>query len=168
MKNGICLYTLMCGALLAPAIATAQVSNKKIGAQEFSGEVEIKAAPGTVWAVLTDASKLGAALGYEVAKPKKLDAAGALLDAKVWGDPTAITVTLAKPSQELRLSLEPANASYICASRFVLTPVGSGTKLKMTERYTESGPQSAEDLAKQVKDMNAALAKLRASAEANK
>ena len=49
--------------------------------------------------------------------------------------------------------------------RWVLTPAGSGTKVSLDERYTESGPQTADDLAAQVKSFNEALARLKAMCE---
>jgi uncharacterized protein YndB with AHSA1/START domain len=158
---------LVLGAISAVSgVASAQTTNKKSGAQEFSATVEIAAPPEKVWKALTDAAGFGGFLKMDYkGGDKKLEKVGDHAMYKVWGDDADVVVSVAKPNQELRIALEPANASYICACRFVITPSGKGSKLMYMERYSESGAQSAEDLAKQVKDMNEGLAKLKAAAE---
>ena len=77
-----------------------------------------------------------------------------------------LVLIYAKPDTELRYTLDPENASYICQKRWLLTPAGNGTKVRIEDRYTESGSQSAESLAAQVKDWNEALSRLKKLSEA--
>lgn len=151
--------------LTLAAASSAQVANKKLGAQSFVGEVTINASPQTVWAVLTDVAKLSKAMGFEYSGAAKFAKVGDHAQVKIWGDNCGLTLIYAKPAAELRFAIDPENASYICQERWLLTPAGSGTKLSLDERYTESGPQTAEDIAAQVKSFNEALARLKAACE---
>ncbi len=147
------------------AAASAQVANKKLGAQSFAGEITIQASPQAVWAVLTDVSKLSRIMGFEYQGAAKLAKVGDSAQIKVWGDNCGLTLIYAKTAAELRFAIDPQNASYICQERWLLTPAGNGTKVALDERYTESGPQTADDLAAQVKSFNEALARVKAMCE---
>ncbi len=147
------------------SISSAQVTNKKLGAQSFAGEITISANPQAVWTVLTDVAKLSKAMGFEYSGATKLAKAGDHAQIKVWGDNCGLTLLYAKPATELRFALDPENASYICQERWLLVPADSGTKVSLDERYTESGPQTAADLAAQVKSFDEALARLKTICE---
>jgi hypothetical protein len=152
--------------LLVGANSFAQVANKKLTGQSFGGEIAVNATPQAVWAVITDVQKLSSALNFEYkGAPKKLERVGDHVQLKVWGDTGTYILIYAKPGSELRFVWEPDNATYICQERWTLTPAGKGTKLTYEERYTESGPQSAETIAEQVKSYNQALAKIKAMGE---
>ena len=85
---------------------------------------------------------------------------------EVWSDPCTYLLTYVKPHQELRLALEPDNASYICQKRWLLSPAeGGGTQLHLIDRYTESGSQSAESLKSQVEAWENHLAQIKAAVE---
>ncbi|MCI0698887.1 SRPBCC domain-containing protein [candidate division KSB1 bacterium] len=152
--------------LVVGANGFAQVANKKLTGQSFSGEITINASPQAVWAVLTDVQKVGSALGFEYkGVAKKLEKVGDSVQLKVWGDAGTYILIYAKPGSELRYVWEPDNATYICQERWTLAPSGKSTKLTYEERYTESGPQTAEAIAEQVKSYNQALAKVKALCE---
>jgi carbon monoxide dehydrogenase subunit G len=158
------IFTL--GLLLFNANGFAQVANKKLTGQSFGGEITINASPQAVWAVLTDVQKVGSALNFEYkGAPKKLEKVGDNVQLKVWGDTGTYILIYAKPGSELRYVWEPDNATYICQERWTLAPSGKGTKVTYEERYTESGPQTAEAIAEQVKSYNQALAKVKALCE---
>jgi len=156
------------GATILLAVSgMAQVANKKLTAQSFSGELMINAGPPAVWAAITDVQKLASALNFEYkGAPKKLERVGESVQMKVWGDAGTYILIHAKPGSELRYVWEPDNATYICQERWTLTPAGRGTKLVYEERYTESGPQTAAAIAEQVKSYNQALARVKAMCEA--
>lgn len=99
------------------SVAGAQVSNKKLGAQSFAGEIAINANPQAVWAVLTDVAKLSKAMGFEYQGAAKLVKVSDHAQIKVWGDNCGLTLIYAKPGAELRFALDPENASYICQER---------------------------------------------------
>ncbi len=160
----VIIFTL--GLLLLGTYGFAQVTNKKLTGQSFGGEITINATPQAVWAVLTDVQKAGSALGFEYkGAPKKLEKVGDSVQLKVWGDTGTYILIYAKPGSELRYVWEPDNATYLCQERWTLAPAGKGTKVTYEERYTESGPQTAEAIAEQVKSYNQALAKLKAMCE---
>lgn len=151
--------------LIFAAVVSAQVANKKLGAQSFAGAITIKASPQAVWAVLTDVTKLSKAMGFEYSGAAKFAKVGDHAQVKIWGDNCGLTLIYAKPAAELRFAIDPENGSYICQERWLLAPAAGGTKLSLDERYTESGPQTADDLAAQVKSFNEALARLKAMCE---
>ena len=82
-----------------------------------------------------------------------------------WNDSGALVVTYAKPGKELRMSFDPENGSYLCQDRFELSPAGKGTKVTLTQTYTESGPQSEADIERQVSQWEARLARLKTRLE---
>ncbi|MDZ7361336.1 MAG: SRPBCC family protein [candidate division KSB1 bacterium] len=160
------LMLLTLALLVVAANSSAQVANKKLTGQSFGGEITVNASPQAVWAVITDVQKLSSALGFEhKGAPKKLEKVGDNVPLKVWGDTGTYILIYAKPGNELRFVWEPDNATYICQERWTLTPAGKGTKLTYEERYTESGSQSADAIAEQVKSYNQALAKIKAMCE---
>lgn len=165
MRRGIFMIFSL-GFILMSTPVFSQVVNKKLTGQSFSGELTINASPQAVWTVLTDVQKLGSALNFEYkGAAKKLEKVGDNVQLKVWGDPGTYVLIYAKPASELRFTWEPDNASYLCQERWTLAPAGKGTKLAYEERYTESGPQTAEAIAEQVKSYNQALAKVKALCE---
>jgi len=161
------VFVLLASALiLAPANSFAQVTNKNLTGQSFGGEVVIAASPQAVWAVITDVQKLGRALNFEYkGAAKKLEKVGDHVQMKVWGDAGTYILIYAKPGSELRFVWEPDNATYLCQERWTLTAAGKGTKLTYEERYTESGSQTAGQIAEQVKTYNQALARVKALCE---
>ena len=160
-------YGMMCVALIfSIQSGFAQTNNQPITGQSFSGEITIDAAPDRVWEVLTDVSQLTEIMGYEyVGEAKKFSKVGDEAQVKVWGDAGSFTLIRANLSKELRFNLDPENGSYICNCRWILSTSGQGTKVWFEERYTESGPQTKEDLEAQVKDFNEMFKKLKIKAE---
>ena len=159
-------YWLITFLLLVNYFIFAQVNNTKLTGQSFKGEVTINAAPKAIWSVLTDIKKLSEIedFGYE-GNPTKLSKVGDSVPLKVFGDTGSFILIYSKPNTELRYAWEPDNASYLCQERWLLTPSANGTKVTFEDRYTESGPQSPEDIAAQVKFYNEALAKLKTMVE---
>ena len=157
---------LLLALLLLNANVFTQVANKKLTGQSFTGEVMINAAPQAVWGVLTDAQKLANVTGFEYNGPvKKLEKMGDNVPMKGFGDTGSLIVVYAKSGAELRYAWEPDNASYLCQGRWTLTAAGKGSKVTYVDRYTESGPQTADDIAAQIKSYNEALARLKAKCE---
>ena len=144
----------------------AQVNNTKLTGQSFKGEITINATPKAIWSVLTDIQKLSEIenFGYE-GTPKKLSKIGDSVPLKVFGDEGVFILIYSKPEAELRYTWEPDNASYLCQERWQLISSGNTTKVTFEDRYTESGSQTPEDIAVQVKSYNEALAKLKTVVE---
>jgi uncharacterized protein YndB with AHSA1/START domain len=152
--------------IFVAANSFAQVTNKKLTGQGFTGDVTINATPQAVWAVLTDLQKFSGIMGLEYkGAAKKMEKVGDNAPVKFGGDTGAWILVYAKPGSELRYSWEPDNGSYLCQERWILTPAGKGTKVSYEDRYTESGAQTAEAIAEQIKSYNQALAKLKAMCE---
>lgn len=148
--------------MLAALPAAAGSSHAPLGAQSFHGETVVKASPAQVWSVLTDARKLTGLLGYDYhAGTKAFDHVGAAARVTVWGEDGNFVLVRARDGRELRFSLDPAGGSYICACAWSLEPVEGGTRVRFTERYTESGPQTAEALQQQKREVGERMESLR-------
>ena len=161
MKRFVLFASLLSSVALA---APAGVTHQKLGAERFSGAVVVAAAPDKVLAVASDAAVLGAAVGFTGGKGLLAKAGDSVLATRFDGDVGNLVVVL-KKANELRIAFDPDNGSYICQLRVMVAPEGSGTKLSLEERYTESGAQAETDLVKQDKGYDDALAKLKAAAE---
>ena len=160
-------FTIFSLFIFGSTSSSAQVINKNMGGQIFTGEVLINASPQTVWAALMDVQKFCEVMKFEfLSGAKTLKEVGDIAQLKVWSDVCVLVLIHAKPYTELRYTLDPENASYICQKRWLLTPAGNGTKVVIEDRYTESGTQSAESLAAQVKDWDEALSRLKTLSEA--
>jgi hypothetical protein len=116
--------------------------------------------------VLTDVKQFADVMGYEyTGGTKKFNKIGDHAQVKVWGENGNIMLVNVSPNKELRFNLDPANGTYICNCRWVLTEKGKGTNLKFEERYTESGPQTKEALEAQVKEHDDMLKKIKMKVE---
>jgi uncharacterized protein YndB with AHSA1/START domain len=144
----------------------AQVKNDNISGQSFTGEITISESPDRVWHVLTDVKQFTDIMGYEYAGGiKKFDKIGDHTQVKVWGENGNLMLVYVSPNKELRFNLDPANGTYICNCRWILKELDKETKVMFEERYTESGPQTKEDLEAQVKEHNDMLKELKMKAE---
>lgn len=144
----------------------AEVTNKQISAQVFEGEVLVNAPPEKVWAVLTNLEQFTGFMGFEWQSGNKtVSKVGDTARMKVWSDETTYFLTYADPNKELRLALEPDNASYFCQKRWILTLQGDKIKVQLIDIYTESSPQSEESINSQIEGWNGHLAKLKEMAE---
>jgi len=145
-----------------------QIINQSITAQGFSGEIIVDASPDQVWEVLTDVTQLAEICGYEyIGGAKTFAKVGDEAQVKVWGDVGSFMLVRMNNESELRFNLDPENGSYICGCRWRLSKSGDGTKIWFEERYTESSPQTKEELNAQVNDFNKSLEKLKEKAEKN-
>jgi hypothetical protein len=155
----------ICVAVMSAA-GFAQVANKKLTGQGFTGEITVNASPQAVWAVLTDLQKFSGVMGLEYkGAARKMEKVGDNAAVKYGGDPGTWILVYAKPGNELRYAWEPDNGTYLCQERWLLAPAGKGTKVSYEDRYTESGPQTAEAIAEQIKSYNQALARLKSVCE---
>jgi uncharacterized protein YndB with AHSA1/START domain len=146
--------------------AFAGVKNETLGAQRFKGEIVVSASPEDVWAVITDTRKVGEVLQYQyLSGATTFTSLGDHARFKVWGDEGTLFLVYATPGKELRVSWVPDNGSYLCQERWTLTREGDGTKITYESRYTESGAQSDEELARQVKGSEKMLKRLKKTVE---
>ena len=143
-----------------------EVTNKQMSAQVFERQVIVNAPPEKIWAVLTNLEQFTGFMGFEWQSGNKtVSKVGDTARMKVWSDNTTYFLTYADPNKELRLALEPDNASYICQKRWILIPEGEKTKVQLIDIYTESGQQSEESINSQIEGWNGHLAKLMEMAE---
>ena len=145
-----------------------EASNTKLGAQEFVGTVEVSKAPKAVWAMLTKAGFSAKAIGFvHQTGSKSFAQVGDAARVKLtdWNESGTFVVTHVKPGKELRMSFDPENGSYLCRDRWELSPAGKGTKITLTQTYTESGEQSETEIQEQVSKWEAKMATIKALVE---
>lgn len=148
----------------APAIAQ-EAANTKLGAQEFTGTVTVSKSPQSVWSMLTKVSFSAEATGFVREKGSTTFAKvgdSARVKLTEWGDTGTFAVTHVTRGKELRISFDPDNGSYICQDRWQLSPEGKGTKITLTQTYTESSPQTKADIDKQVEQTKEKMARVKA------
>ena len=167
MRN---MMSVLTGVLLTVALTARDshgaVKNYPLGGQVFEGEVVVNAPPEKVWSVLTNLEQFCGFMDFQfLSGNRQVAVIGDSARMKVWGDQCTYLVTYAEAGRELRLALEPDNASYICQKRWVLSPEGETTRVRLIDRYSESAEQSEESLKAQVKGWERHLAGLREMAE---
>ena len=137
-------------AVLGAGLAHGAPTVKKGSLITIPATFEVKAPPAKVWAIVTSWEGFGALTGFKPAgSEKSFSKVGDSVAAEVWEDKGRLVVTDITSEKELRVTWEPANASYLCAKRIVLTPSGAGTKVEYWDRYTDDQP-NADETAKQV------------------
>ena len=137
------LFSTLAASLLAADF-------KKTSLITIPQTIEVKAAPAAVWKALATWEGFGTLTGFQPTGPEKtLSKVGDSTAAKVWDDRGTLVVTGLVPEKELRVTWEPANASYLCAKRIVLKPSAGGTTIEYWDRYTDDQP-NADDTARKV------------------
>lgn len=164
--------TLMWTILLALTwVAAGMAGPRQVPTVQLSAEAEIAAPPAAVWAFMT--SGKNAVTWCPAWKSEKnvavtIAKVGDVLDySDEWGKNGRSVVTYMVKDKELRVAHEPNDGSYMCQARLVLTPAGSGTKVRYEEQYTDAS--EAKDLAataaKVEAEMNQTLADLKKGVE---
>lgn len=134
----------------ATALSAPPLAPKKTALITIPATVSVNAPPAKVWAAVTSLDGFGALTGFAATGgPKSFAKIGDAVPAKVWTDTGRLVVTELMPEKELRVSWEPANGSYICSKRVVLSPSAGGTTLAYWDRYTDDQP-NADETARQV------------------
>lgn len=147
---------VLCLVAFVPAARAAQ---KQIPVMRIEVEQEMAASPATVWTHLTTGRNLVTWCPvWKGAKNVTVHIAkvGDVLDySDPWGHSGRSVVTFVASGKELRVAHEPSDGSYMCQSRFTLTPKGAGTLVKYVEQYTDES--SPADMAATAGKMDAGL-----------
>jgi hypothetical protein len=150
MKKTIGIAALAFAAALAGASAA---DFKKTALITIPQTIELKASPASVWSALTTWQGFGTLTGFQpTGMEKGFSKVGDSVAAQVWEDKGTLVVTGLLRERELRVTWEPANASYLCAKRIVVKPSAGGTTLEYWDRYTDDQPNADETARKVVAD----------------
>jgi hypothetical protein len=162
---------LVVAAAMTPLLARAE--HRQVPVMRVHSQIEVMARPGTVWSCLTTGRNL-VTWCPQWKSPKNKFASlmkvGDVLDyADAWGNGGRSVVTYIDKGKELRVAHEPANGSYMCQAKLVLTPTEKGTKVEMWDQYTdESSPADMAATAdKMDREMDETLAALKKTCESN-
>jgi hypothetical protein len=153
------------------AARSARAATTEIPVVRIENTTTIAAPPAGVWAWLTTGKNLVTwcpVWKSETNKAVKLMNVGDALDfTDQWGNGGRSVVTFIKPNSELRVAHEPTDGSYLCQSRVILKPAGSGTEVTWIEQYTDASPAAdkAATAGKMETEMAATLGTLKAAVE---
>lgn len=137
----------------------------------LTDEVEINAAPSDVWMQMTSGGSLISWCPYwrsEANVKVSIENVGDVLEFQdEWGNTGRTVITFVEKAKELRMAHEPADGSYICHARLILTAVGGKTAVSYIEQYTdESKPADAKATAEKMgEQMKATLQTLKRQVE---
>jgi hypothetical protein len=160
--------SLKLGALLLAATAVPTLAGwKQVPVVRLEAHAEISAPPAAVWKHMTTGKNLvtWCPVWKSPSNAKiNISKVGDVLDfTDQWGGGGRSIVTYLDLDKEIRVAHEPTDGSYLCQSRLVLAPAGSGTRVAYMEQYTDES--SAEDLkataAKVEEEMKETLAALK-------
>jgi len=143
MKRSVWVAALFAFAVLSGPVIAADF--KKGALITIPGTFELKAPPSAVWTALTSWEGFGALTGFQPTGPERsFSKVGDSTAAQVWDDKGTLVVTGLVREKELRVTWEPATASYLFAKRVVLNPSAGGTTLEYWDRYTDDQPNADE------------------------
>ncbi|HEU4363929.1 MAG TPA: SRPBCC domain-containing protein [Candidatus Krumholzibacteria bacterium] len=155
----------------AAGLARAQdVSVSKLALMNFDGNVVIDAPATAVWSALTDADKAMSwcPLWKSAKNPQALTKVGnSIAFVDQWNNAGKSVVILADAGRELRLAHVPDDGSYVCQVKIVLAPSGSGTKVSVTEQYSDAldAPTDKDTALTMQKEIGSYLTALKSLAE---
>ncbi|MBI5836911.1 MAG: hypothetical protein HZB25_06690 [Candidatus Eisenbacteria bacterium] len=169
MRSPLPLLLPATGLALVILGAPAGAAIRKGAAVEVSHTATIHAAPSRVWARLCSAEGLGA-LGGLVPRTGSAPMArvGDHLSGVLahWNDPGTLVCTCFKAGRELRASWEPDNGSYLCRVRVVVEAAGTGSRVTLTDTYTDDQAATVDKTARESDaEMASRLASFKAMAE---
>lgn len=151
-----------------PAARAGVLPVKKTALVAIPSRLEVKAPPARVWAALCSVKGFCALAGFTpdaASKGRAFARVGDHARAGVWSDRGSLVVTGWVPMKELRVAWEPENASYICATRILLTRTAAGTSLDILDRYSDDQPTVDETARKSAEETGRALETFRALVE---
>jgi len=135
------LVVLTAAAELAAGFAAAGPATvSKTALITIEASIEIAAPAGKVWTVLTDAEKAAGWCPYwtgGTGKDALASVGRTVAFHDEYGNSGRSVVLYADPARELRVAHVPDNGSYLCETKFTLTPKGSSTRLRMIEQYSD-------------------------------
>jgi len=157
--------------LLILSAATLQAGVATVPVVRLTLEAEIAAPPETVWKHLTTGKNLVTwcpVWKSETNASVVLTKVGDSLDfTDAWGNGGRSVVTFLAAGKELRVTHEPNDGSYLCASRVTIAAAGKGTRLTWVEQYTDESAEADRNAtaAKMTEDMQASIEALKQGVE---
>ncbi|MDZ4805891.1 MAG: SRPBCC family protein [Candidatus Eisenbacteria bacterium] len=155
----------------APGIRTAHARTSETPLVRIEATSTIAAKPDAVWKWMTQGKNLVTwcpVWKSDANQKVDLKKVGDTLDfTDQWGNGGRSIVTFLAEKKELRVAHEPADGSYLCQSRVILTPAGSGTNVKWVEQYSDASvpADKAATATKMEADIAANLNTLKAAIE---
>jgi hypothetical protein len=152
-------------------VTTSAADFKQVPVVRLEAQVEITAPPAQIWTWMIQGKHLAEWGGIWKAPANSgadLASVGQVLDfTDEYGNSGRSLVTFAAKDQELRIVLEPDNASYFCQVKFLLSPTRAGSQVRYLDQYTdESSPKDLQATAdKALQEMQKTLQDLKRGVE---
>ncbi len=162
---------MMRALMLISAVLALGAAPATLPSVRLTEDVEVAAPPARVWEQVTVGRHL--VVWCPVWKSEgnttaRISAVGDVLQFRdAWGNRGRSVVTYLVPLQEVRVTHEPDDGSYVCQARLVLTPTAKGTRVRWMETYTDDSPPKDRDATAQktLREMRESLTRLKAGAE---
>ncbi|HEX5131119.1 MAG TPA: SRPBCC domain-containing protein [Candidatus Krumholzibacteria bacterium] len=163
-----CLTLMGVGVVHVVQAETVAVSRMSL--MTFETDATINAPAAKVWTSLTDADKAMSwcPLWKSAKDPQPLTKVGNTITfVDDWQNVGKSVVIFVDPNKELRLAHVPDDGSYVCQLRVVLTPAEGGTRVHVTEQYSDAldAPTDKDTAAKTQAEIAGYVAALKAAAE---
>ncbi len=159
MRASVVRWTLSAVLLLAFE-STAMAEHTRVPVVRVHAQAQIAAPPAAVWAWMTQGKNLVTWCPQWKAPANakaSITKVGDVLDyADEWGNGGRSIVTYMVKGKELRVTHEPNKGDYMCQAKFILEPVGTGTRVHLWDQYTDES--SATDMQATAQKMDAELA----------
>jgi hypothetical protein len=155
MKNLI-LTLGLASALLTPAFAAPAKEYSQTAFITVTVSGEVPAAPGDLWKKVVSKDGLIKILGMEEAMgDENMGDAGSKLCGKLGGEGGNLVVTHINLESEIRYSWEPDQGGYVCHVTVKMAPSGKGSRVTVSDSYSDEKPAL---IAKNAADTKAHLA----------
>jgi uncharacterized protein YndB with AHSA1/START domain len=156
--------------LIVPPAGAQSMQVSKMALVTFDGDARIQASPEAVWAALTGAktARSWCPMWKDAKDPQPLTMVGTAIGfTDDYGNSGKSVVLFSDPAKELRLAHVPDNGSYVCQTRITLAPDGTGTRVHLTEQYSDAldVPVDKDTAAKTKTELEASLAALKTLVE---
>lgn len=115
-----------------------------------TNERTIHASPEKVWGLLVSPAGFGTLSGcVPKATATRLDRVGSFLTATMQQDQGTILSTRVIPGIELRTIWDPEDGTYVCQQRVRVMTAPGGTKIHVTERYSDEQAATVDKTAEE-------------------
>ena len=160
MTRKVTVLWILSSVIALGATTPAFADHTQVPVVRVHADAQIAAPPAAVWACMTQGKNLVTwCPQWKAPSNAKSSIAkvGDVLDyTDEWGNGGRSIVTYMVKGKEMRVAHEPNKGDYMCQAKFILEPVGAGTRVHLWEQYTDESP--AADIQATAKKMETELA----------
>ena len=161
MTRKVAVLWILSSVIVLAATPAAFADHTQVPVVRVHAQAQIAAPPTAVWAWMTQGKNLVTWCPQWKAPANAMASitrVGDVLEyTDEWGNGGRSIVTYMVKGKELRVAHEPNKCDYMCQAKFILEPVGAGTRVQLWDQYTDESP--ATDLQATAQKMETELAR---------